>query len=154
MDWPKDGSPAKYADIIEPLMEAFKVGATWRIKAPADRDIPWAGLPITRTANILTPDERLSAGGRKYDSDKGRSFLCVMFEIAVQLGIEQGMRLEREGNKTTVDLLDAVAAHFHGTVKTLCMRHGITSRLDRDTDRRASDQGNTDRAPEAGGLES
>jgi len=126
MDWPKDDAPAEFEHLVEALTRAFKQGAWWRPRYEhKDKDIIWVGPPLPK--NVLSPEEQLSAGGRQYSADKGRNFVELMFGLALQIGIEQGRKIEREENRTTVALLEATARHYTTTVATLARRHGIAT---------------------------
>ncbi len=108
MDWPENGEPARFADIVEPLMEAFKQGATWNMKTSMlTADIPWVGLPSPSDAHVNgSPKQRLSAEWRKHDREQGRNFLCTIISIAVSLGVEQGRRRERADWQPTLALIE------------------------------------------------
>jgi len=71
----------------------------YRLKFRGYRDLKWRGLDIGEDtkAGCFSPDEQLNAGNLRYDQeDQGRSPLRVIVGVAVQLGIEQGRRIERE----------------------------------------------------------
>lgn len=105
--WPSDGKPAAFCDIVEPLISAFNEGATWRPKTSAtSRDIEWTGLPL-ESSSLGPIDARLSAAWRENDRENDRTFLCTILGIAVNLGMEQGRRLELDRQEAQRDLLRA-----------------------------------------------
>lgn len=105
MQWPEDGSPAEFSDLVGPLVDAFNAGASWRRKPGMDRsDIPWTGLPLPHIG-AGCPEARLSADWRRIDRDQGRSFLETVLGLALNLGMAQGQRVERERQKSVRDFL-------------------------------------------------
>jgi hypothetical protein len=97
--WPEDGSPASFDDIIDPILKAFRAGVVWQDKkSMLNRSIPWSGLPQgIRGLSLLPPDQWLTAACRRWDREEhGRDLPTILFCIAIQLGIEQGVRTERQ----------------------------------------------------------
>lgn len=97
--WPKD--PCKtvsFGDIAEPIRKAIEFAYDLKRKNPK-KTIPWTGLDIGERlkASCLRPHELLSREQLAYDlNDQGRNALDSIIQIAIQLGIEQGGRTERE----------------------------------------------------------
>lgn len=99
MDWPPGNKPASFDNIIDPILKAFRAGITWEDKkSMLNRNIPWTGLDQgIRGLSLLPPDEWLKAKSRRWDREEhNRDLPTILFCIAIQLGIEQGSRIERQ----------------------------------------------------------
>lgn len=100
-EWPKDGSPVSFEEIVVSLRKALLFGYKVERKNK-DQDIPWDGLNIgpKELSTCLSPEEALTAEMLAYDEeDQNRDLLDVVLQLAVQLGIEQGRRLAHEESK-------------------------------------------------------
>lgn len=97
--WPEDNKPAGFDDLVLPVVQTVKA-AYWYEKKPLKFGLTYNGLPLTSCeilATSLTISEKLSAENMKYDEEEqGREPLEVLIGIAVQLGIEQGLRISKE----------------------------------------------------------
>ncbi len=97
--WPESpNETVMFSDLTEPLVRAVKF-AYKRTRKNLNKDIPYEGYDIGKSlkASCLPPDESLIAQNLKWQQeDQGRDALEVIMGIAVQLGIEQGRRVERE----------------------------------------------------------
>lgn len=97
-EWPADGSPVKFDFIAEPVVKAMR--HCYRMKRRnKDSDAPWSGLPLGRReqASCLNPKEALTAKSLAYvKEDQFRSAVEVIIGVAIQLGIEQGRRMEAQ----------------------------------------------------------
>jgi hypothetical protein len=78
--WPNDGAPVKFSDIIDPLRKVLRRGE-------------YTGLDIGESlkAGCLSPDEALDPDTME---ENGRDRATVILTIAIQLGIEQGQRMK------------------------------------------------------------
>jgi len=100
--WPKD--PKKvvgFEDICQPIRSAMKQ-AYKLIRINKDKNIKWTGFEQCEEclATDFHPNEKLKAKSLKFnEDDQDRDALDVIIGIAVQQGIEQGMRMQR-GNLT------------------------------------------------------
>lgn len=94
--WPSDGSPAHFTEICDPIIEALRFAYTFR-RRNRDKDIPWKGLDIGEREKVscFLPDEALSAEALAYAlDDQGRDAMREILAVAIQLGSEQGRRIE------------------------------------------------------------
>lgn len=111
--WPKDGKPlTNFEQLTEPVIKAIRFAFKLNRKNE-DLDIPWSGYDIGRKeqATSLTPDKKLSVENLKYqEENQGRGALETIIELAVQLGIEQGRRLQKEASFGDELLLRAIKA--------------------------------------------
>lgn len=91
--WPEDGSPVDFEAMHSPLAKAARLF----IKKG---DGKYKGLGYPHAAHICPPpNEVLSPAGYLADREQGRTRLDAIITVAMQIGIEQGMRLEREAEK-------------------------------------------------------
>lgn len=94
MKWPKDGKPASFSDLVEPICEVLQQAYSMRRRKHTD--IKWTGLPQGESCGVcsLEHDERLTAENLAYSLDnQDRNALIEIISMAVQLGIEQGERM-------------------------------------------------------------
>ena len=96
--WPKDETTVMFNKIADPIKEAieFAYDLTRQNKR---KSIPWHGLDIGEAEKVsnLTPKERLKKTQLDHSlEDQGRDALDEIIGIAVQLGIEQGRRIEKQ----------------------------------------------------------
>lgn len=99
--WPKDGKPADFSDLVEPVVKALRFCYSMRRKNQGI-DVPWNGHNIGRDELVtcFDPLYALSAEMLTYDKeDQGREAVEVIVGIALQLGIEQGRRIERTSDR-------------------------------------------------------
>lgn len=133
--WPTDGKPADFSDLVAPIVKAIKFTHTLD-RQNTDKDVPWDGPNIgaSELACCFDPLYALSAEMLAYDEeDQGRDALEVIIGIALQIGIEQGRRIENtsshrehekfmrdmdktihEMNKNTIDELRAEVKRLKG----------------------------------------
>lgn len=96
--WPENGDPVSFDDLARPLAKAafrfFNTG-----------DGKYNGLGYPHAAHIcLPPNEILSPSGLEHGREQGRDELELVIGVALQLGIEQGIRIEHgrpAWNRTT-----------------------------------------------------
>jgi hypothetical protein len=93
--WPEEELPADFFDIVEPLMEAMKVGYTLRRRIQA-KSIPYDGydLGAREQKHYGSIEDMLSEEGIQAEDKEDRTLLETFLSIAVLLGIEQGRRIE------------------------------------------------------------
>jgi hypothetical protein len=124
--WPKDGKPVLFSDIADPLVQAMadavgngmvravpvkrRGGYAFRSNTSDLASIDYHGYDIGEDdkATCNSPEYRLSGEGLRFDwTDQGRTPAEVIIGLAVQLGIEQGRRIERERSEAgqTLDLI-------------------------------------------------
>jgi hypothetical protein len=91
--WPTENKPARFERITEPL-------ARWLRAWIARGDYKtYDGLPLGQheAAGALQPSDALTEESLTYNAiHQGRDVLDVVIGLAVQLGIEQGRRLQQE----------------------------------------------------------
>jgi hypothetical protein len=108
--WPTGDTPAYIEDIVTPVVKAIRFAFNLERKNE-NRSIPWSGPPIGRgaAANSLEAKTRLSAAMLRYsEENQGRDALDEIIGLAIQIGIEQGRRIYKDG----------------GSFKTLMLRLG------------------------------
>lgn len=108
MEWPRDTNKCvNFEQLVDPLIES----ARHLLKVEWDgKDVPYEGYPLGQ-AGSFDPDERLKAEQIRYDDEEqGRDPLNVMISLAVQVGIEQGRRIDRdrEGARTEYEISEAI----------------------------------------------
>lgn len=95
-DWPEDGSPADFVDLVTPLVEVFEklyeIG--WE---NTDEDIVYDGYEIDDLHICIAAEESFTSENLHWQqSDQGREPIEILLAIAVQLGIKQGRKLAAE----------------------------------------------------------
>jgi hypothetical protein len=98
--WPEDkNEPASIDDLLDPIKETLKKTYSMR-KKPLKGPVPWDGVddvgPTARAVAHTKIAEILSPKDLQYHQERGRSLLDVLLLITLQLGIEQGRRIERQ----------------------------------------------------------
>ena len=96
LQWPKDGV-ADFEDLASPLVSAMRFAYELK-RVNAHQDIPYKGYDRSSLLHCCVPiADKLSAEGMMFDyEDQGREAVEVIIELAIQLGIEQGRRMERQ----------------------------------------------------------
>ena len=97
--WPSNPrETVAFSALAEPIIKAIR----WGYKLSRRRrgeDVPYEGLDLGKSmkASCLPPDELLRAENLDYsEEDQGRDLLEELVGLAIQLGIEQGRRIEAE----------------------------------------------------------
>lgn len=95
--WPdRDDDTLSFDLLTKPVCEAIRFAYELE-RRNQDSSIPWSGPDVGRTSTSLQPKERLDRENLEYSLDhQGRDALREIIGIAIQLGIEQGRRLERQ----------------------------------------------------------
>lgn len=99
--WPAGGEPATFERLVGPVRDALEQAYTM-VRKDRRRGIRWNGPPIgeAERAMCLEFDDALRASSLKESEiDQGRDALDTILGIALQLGIEQGRRIERKRRK-------------------------------------------------------
>lgn len=98
--WPDKLKPADIESLSKPLRKAFLQAVSLKKTQPTS--ITYGGPEVTNNLGALavgpSAKERLTEEGLAYDKERGRDALDVMILLALQLGMEQGMRLFVERN--------------------------------------------------------
>lgn len=106
-DWPNATDPAMLEDLTTPLRDALK--SLYSLRRNKTKEADWTGPEITAVAILATSfniQERLSEEKLNYDADNhGRDALDAILTAAIQLGIEQGLRIKCNQNKISLTLL-------------------------------------------------
>lgn len=108
--WPKDkAETVGFEELTNPLRRAFN----FMFKATrknADKDVPYSGYDLGGAAAVaVNVPELLSANYLDFiKEDQGRDELDVFIQLCVQVGIEQGVRIERDKRRADDVILDAV----------------------------------------------
>lgn len=100
------GEPLDFEDIVDPVVAAIR--KMYRTRRTAAKSVAWDG-PVLETshilANSLTIADRLSEEQLRYSrEEQGRDELTEIVSVAVQLGIEQGFRINRQRNETSLKM--------------------------------------------------
>lgn len=118
--WPKDGKHASFHEITGPIVKAIQF--IYKLKRRnQEKDVPWKGLDIGESlkATCFVPDENLTADSLAYQlENQGRSPLEVIIGLAVQLGMEQGKRVER-GERTSLKLAFIYATELKNVLERM-----------------------------------
>lgn len=97
--WPKSGT-VSFTDLVEPIITAIESAYDLQLKTKVFEDgVEWTGLDIGERDKVccLSPSERLTGDQLRYSYvDQGRNPLAEIVGVAVQLGIEQGRRVQVE----------------------------------------------------------
>ena len=97
--WPKSG-PVSFSELTEPVVAAIEQAYRIRLKEEVlDGGIEWTGFDIGEPDKVccFSPSESLNGFNLRYSyTDQGRNPLEEIVGVAVQLGIEQGRRLQAE----------------------------------------------------------
>lgn len=101
--WPDESDKTvNFSDLVKPVCMSIRF-AYRLIRRNEHRSVPWTGYDIgasegaSELACCSSPDERLQQSQLKYDEEsQGRDALEVIVGVAIQLGIEQGQRMERK----------------------------------------------------------
>jgi hypothetical protein len=106
-NWPKDNETVSFWNLTGPV--CFAIRQAYEL-VPKDygKKIVWSGLTLPKNMKVtsLEFDERLIRKQLEYEEeDQGRDPLEVIVGIAVQLGIEQGRRLNEKDKVPIVDLM-------------------------------------------------
>ena len=94
--WPEGDEPLSFGALTAPVLSAIRFA--YRLERQhKDQDIPWTGPNIGEGSLVVSfpPDLCLTRKNLAYSlDDQGRCALEEIIGIAVQLGIEQGRRME------------------------------------------------------------
>lgn len=104
--WPQTG-PVRFTDLIDPVRKAIKFAYDLKRKNQT-KDIPWRGYNIGKRERCgsPSPDEKLTQKSLAWVlDDQGRDALDEILCVAIQLGIEQGRRVERQDTEGCIDLI-------------------------------------------------
>jgi hypothetical protein len=94
--WPRDNKPASFDDLTSPIISAMRYAYKFERKNMG-KDIPYSGLEHNQTHYCFSIKESFKADNLKYDEEEqGRDALTIIISAAVQLGIEQGIRIKSE----------------------------------------------------------
>lgn len=112
--WPDDDKPASFEDITDPLCAAVRFCYGLKRKNK-DKDIPYRGYDIGKhCAHVaLRAEEKFSVERLVgySEEEQGRDALVEIMGFAVQLGMEQGRRIDAERNTFKKLLLEATLAN-------------------------------------------
>ena len=110
MKWPKHGGTVRFSKICEPIRDV--VDHLYELKRKSECDVLWKGLPLADelSSSCEQPANLLTADSLRYDEhDQGRDPMRVLIGIAVMLGIEQGVRMERMKRETQNSTRDSMS---------------------------------------------
>jgi len=96
--WVKQEGPKAADDLAEAISEAIQTAI--RLGKDIDKKgVPWNGPRLVSKLMLATvpqPEDQLSSESLKYHSEKGRNVFDVIAMIAIQLGVEQGLKIYEE----------------------------------------------------------
>ena len=114
-EWPEDKTDTvRFEDLVEPVVQS--IGHAYTIKRRnAWEDIPYNGYNIGWETLVCCPDPlvQLNTENIELSRDQGNSPMHVLVGIAVQLGIEQGIRIERKRTQHLELLLEVFKARLN-----------------------------------------
>jgi hypothetical protein len=104
--WPKDNELATFEDLVDPILESIR--DVYTLERNHMKKVPYRGYDIGSNIKhvCLSPNEVLTSD---YLSDHDP--LQTLISIAVQLGIEQGTRMQLERQRiidVTRGMMDAM----------------------------------------------
>lgn len=98
--WPDKLKPIDIEALSKPLRKAFLQTVSLKKKQPIS--ITYTGPEVTNNLGALAvcpgAKERLMQDSLEYNKERGRDSLDMLILLALQLGMEQGMRLFKERN--------------------------------------------------------
>lgn len=119
--WPEGNETVRFDDLVEPVCEAIQFAYNLERKN-RNRSIPWTGLDISEDTKVgcPSPPDRLRRDSLRYDEEEqGRDALRVIVGIAIQVGIEQGRRIQWNRLDTELSLLSMQMANCHEIIEGL-----------------------------------
>lgn len=114
-EWPEDPiETVDLEDLVEPIVKSLL--SAYDIERKSLSAIPYSGYNIGGEELISgsSPEEMLRPEDLRIAWQNGKMAYHALFSIAVQLGIEQGRRLER---KRWFSLIDAAKTSLEGMKK-------------------------------------
>lgn len=96
--WPDDDKPASFEDITDPLCAAVRFCYNLE-RQNQDLDIPYEGFDIGKHCSHVSfgAKEKFTVNNMRYsDEDQGRDALTEIIGFAVQIGMEQGRRIDAD----------------------------------------------------------
>lgn len=136
--WPKNpNETVRFDELVTPLRKAVKY-AYKLTRINVKKDIPWTGYEHGDYIGTTNPDpeEMLNRRWQSHEREQGRSPIDTILAIAVQLGIEQGMRLERQRGGPRVSLVELLE-HCNNKKESRLMMELFYTTLDK----RSKDEG-------------
>ncbi len=126
--WPKDPKQTvRFADLAEPVHKAISFAYTLKRKNHG-KDVPWSGFDIGESmkACCLSPHEALTKDNLAYDkNNQDRDPMNILIGIAIQIGIEQGRRIQLEEIDSYLSLASISAKQTLESINNLTRRLGI-----------------------------
>lgn len=128
--WPKDQSKyVSFEKLADPIRKAIEFAYEIKRKH-VHRGIPWSGYDIGRDAKAtcFSPHEALGKKCLDFNlEDQDRDVLDTIIQVAVQLGIEQGRRVERGDIRDRMLLAEISLDSLRGFFADLRIRVGKTT---------------------------
>lgn len=91
--WPENGDPVAFDDLSGPIASAAR-------RFMRTGNGKYNGLDHPHSAHICPPPNKiLTQSGLEDGKDQGRDWIDLVIGVALQLGIEQGIRLEQKRAK-------------------------------------------------------
>lgn len=115
MNWPANDKPADFEDMAKPIERVFRQAVGLK---KMSRPLTYNGLDIGKSsANAIDFNNAIDPTNLQLSAEQGRDTLSVLIEKTIQVGIEQGRRIERE----------------HDDLKKLIIRGMLTGKVDDET---------------------
>jgi hypothetical protein len=113
-NWPADDTETVYfSDLTKSVADVIRFGYEMK-RRNRNKNIPYNGYntDMEEHAGDFDPVIKLKAKKLKYaEEDQGRDLLIEAIGIAVQLGIAQGRRIQRERMKVGMKLMESAIKH-------------------------------------------
>lgn len=96
--WIEQEEPSAAESLAEAISNTIQVAIHLGPDA-IEKGVPWAGPHLVSKLMLAVspqPEDQLSSKTLKYHSEKGRNVFDVIAMIAIQLGIEQGLKIYEE----------------------------------------------------------
>ena len=102
--WPAYNKTEELDRLIKPITEAFNFGYEVKRKNKG-KDVPYNGFGFGKLSAVCTlpPEVLLEESSLKYHRQRDRELIDILFQIAFNLGIEQGRRLIEKNLASKLD---------------------------------------------------
>ncbi len=107
LGWPETGGLHHSEDVVRPLLDVLDTLYTLERTGRPGAKYEGPGFPeVSVSAVCPHPADQLSEEGLGRHGEQGRTAAEVILTIAFQLGICQGMRMERQHNKLALEMIE------------------------------------------------
>jgi len=100
--WPKNNKPGSFPFIADSIVHAIK--AHYKLERKFPKKYKFKGYDLDK-ADLLSPDWVLKAKNLKEtEEDQGRDALKEIISLAIQMGIQQGKRIETDRSSLSIGI--------------------------------------------------